>query len=247
MPEQPTPPTCVTCGRLRAGYIDGEPYCWMHSTGSGLALDAPPPAAAPSPSTVDEARQRVIDANPIWEDVDTALDALVAAVRSEEQQAGVTRGTEPEAATTLHDDHTLDAAQLAYLEWRVAQGYGNRAASWHAGELAFIAGWRAALASALARAADAEMFLKRVEDDYAAHLAYERTRAEQAEARVQGLRDALERSIDNTQRAIDADDDVWVRTTADGSATLDMIFDEQEDLRAVLAAAPAPRAHEENT
>lgn len=40
------------------------------------------------PETVEAARQRVIDAFPLWEHVDEALDDLVAAVRAEAYRSG---------------------------------------------------------------------------------------------------------------------------------------------------------------
>ena len=264
MPEQSTPPTCVTCGRPRAGYGGGEPYCWMHSAGSGLALDAPPPAAAPSPSTVDAVARffRALfgdeyDGSEEWDAHHDALNVLLAVVRREEQQKAA-----------VEDERVRIRA-------------------------------RDALAFALARAADSEMFLKRVENDYVAHLADARARAEQAEAqyavaeaervdsasliqrvmkivgdadgsgietdeellealgrveaRVQGLTDALRGFVDVRPPSMEhpyapTDYDEWRILRKDARAALAAKRVGRQNKRMkVESPAPAPRAHEENT
>ena len=43
-----------------------------------------------------------------------------------------------------------EARDAAYIRWRVASGYGNRARSWLAGEAAFNAGWECHALAAMA-------------------------------------------------------------------------------------------------
>ena len=163
------------------------------------------------PSTVEEARQRVIDAAPIWEDVDTALDALVAVVRREEQQAA--SAMDRELAALSSDKQTL---MTAVTHWRERAEQAE-----------------AQYAVAEAERVDSALLIQRVMkivgDADGSGIETDEELLEalgRVEARVQGL-DALAGE--------------WL-TWSWGPYTNPGLL-----LRAALAAAPAPRAHEENT
>lgn len=222
MPEQPTPTcggtqekpgavlACGACGfrvaRQPVRYVhrrDDGAECGLFSRvvkclGCANCKAAPPEAAVPSPS-VKSARLVMADE---WFDGPKAaranLDAFEAAVRREEQQAAV--------------------AQFNFLSGVVDKAAGE------------IESLTTRLASALTRADELQMEVMALSDgpstdEWTAAINEQITRAEQAEARVQGLLAALREA------------DAYLEQREDGPSRI---------VRAALAAAPGTPAQEGN-
>ena len=220
--------------------------------------DEHPFTPTPSPSTVDEARQRVIDAAPIWEDVDTALDALLAAVRREEQQAAEAReeAAEERADRWAERSFAVEAARARAEQAERADDLHVIAIEWKARAEQAEAQYAVAEAERVDSASLIQCVMKIVGDADGSGIETDEELLEalgRVEARVQGLTDALRGFVDVRPPSMEhpyapTDYDEWRILRKDARAALAAKRVGRQNKRMkVESPAPAPRAHEENT